>query len=591
MAHSIQIHQFYFFNHNLPKNTTLNIILPKKKFPLKWQIQCTATKQYNHPRRSANYQPSSWSYEFLESIGHQNNHVLEAEEETIKKMEEEVRCMLENEGVEPLALLELIDDIHRLGMGYRFQESTNRTLGRILLQSSQIKQKMHKSLHACGLYFRLLRQQGYHVSTDIFESFKESSGKFSTSLATDIQGMLSLYEASHLAFEGESTLDEAREFTSFHLKNMLGKMDKKSAMRVRHALELPFHHRMQRLEARWNIEMYDEQNKANQVLHKLAILDFNMVQSVHQRDLQEVSRWWKHVGLANKLRFARDRLMESFFWTVGMVFEPQFSKCRVGLTKVVKLITVLDDIYDVYGSPEELQQLTDAVDRWDVNAVNHLPDYMKLCFFALYNTVNDMAYDTLKEQDQVIISQLRKGWADLCKAFLREAQWSHKKHIPKFNEYLDHGWTSSSGVVLLTHAYFLITQTITKEAIKSLNDYHGLLRFPCTVFRLANDLSSSQEDIERGEVAKAVSCYMHETGLSHEVARAYIRKLIDQNWKMINKEMVYNSLFDKSFIETASNLARISLCQYQYGDAHTTPSEVSKNRVKSVIIEPIQLVK
>ncbi|KAL0391117.1 UNVERIFIED_CONTAM: Isoprene synthase, chloroplastic [Sesamum calycinum] len=207
--------------------------------------------------------------------------------------------------------------------------------------------------------------------------------------------MLSLYEASHLALDGESTLDEAREFTSFHLKNMLLKMDMRSAMRVSRALELPSHHRMQRLEARWNIEMYDKQNKANQLLLKLATSDFNLVQKVHQQDLQEASRWWRHVGLANKLSFARDRLMESFFWTVGMISEPQFSKCRVGLTKVVKLITVLDDIYDVYGSADELELLTNAVDKWDVNAVNDLPDYMKLFFFALYNTVNDMAYDTL----------------------------------------------------------------------------------------------------------------------------------------------------------------------------------------------------
>lgn len=69
------------------------------------------------------------------------------------------------------------------------------------------------------------------------------------------------------------------------------------------------------------------------------------------------------MGLANKLNFARDRVMESFFWSVGMVFEPEFSTCRVGLAKVVMLITVLDDIFDVYGSQEELQQFTEAIEK------------------------------------------------------------------------------------------------------------------------------------------------------------------------------------------------------------------------------------
>lgn len=70
------------------------------------------------------------------------------------------------------------------------------------------------------------------------------------------------------------------------------------------------------------------------------------------------------MGIANKLQFARDRLMESFFWAVGMVFEPEYSNCRKGLTKVAALITTLDDIYDIYGSLDELEQFTDAVERF-----------------------------------------------------------------------------------------------------------------------------------------------------------------------------------------------------------------------------------
>ncbi|KAL0391116.1 UNVERIFIED_CONTAM: Phytochrome A-associated F-box protein [Sesamum calycinum] len=62
------------------------------------------------------------------------------------------------------------------------------------------------------------------------------------------------------------------------------------------------------------------------------------------------------------------------------------------------------------------------------------------------------------------------------------------------------------------------------------------LRSPSTFFVWPTILSSSKDDVTRGETAKAVSCYMHETGASDEVACAYIGKLIDQNWKMINKE-------------------------------------------------------
>ena len=46
--------------------------------------------------------------------------------------------------------------------------------------------------------------------------------------------------------------------------------------------------------------------------------------------------------------------------------------------------------------------------RWDVNAMDGLPDYMKTSFFALHNSVNEMAFDTLKEQGVNIVPYLKK---------------------------------------------------------------------------------------------------------------------------------------------------------------------------------------
>ena len=47
--------------------------------------------------------------------------------------------------------------------------------------------------------------------------------------------------------------------------------------------------------------------------------------------------------------------------------------------------------------------------RWDINAMDQLPDYMKICFLILYNFVNEMAFDPLKEQGFHIIRYLKKA--------------------------------------------------------------------------------------------------------------------------------------------------------------------------------------
>ncbi|PKD78622.1 hypothetical protein CWS33_29340, partial [Escherichia coli] len=113
------------------------------------------------------------------------------------------------------------------------------------------------SLHGTALSFRLLRQHGFEVSQEAFSGFKDQNGNFLENLKEDIKAILSLYEASFLALEGENILDEAKVFAISHLKELSEeKIGKELAEQVNHALELPLHRRTQRLEAVWSIEAY-----------------------------------------------------------------------------------------------------------------------------------------------------------------------------------------------------------------------------------------------------------------------------------------------------------------------------------------------
>ncbi|KAI7735147.1 hypothetical protein M8C21_030172 [Ambrosia artemisiifolia] len=382
--------------------------------------------------------------------------------EKVEKLEEKVMTMLidyEKGGSSTLQLLELIDDIERMGLGYRFQTNITKVLSKVASKDYEPKKEEEDNLHVACLKFRLLRQHGFSVSQ----------------------------------------------------------------------------------------------------------------------------------GLASKLSFSRDRLMECFFWSVGMIFEPQYYSCRVGLTKVGTLITTIDDIYDVYGSMDELKIFTDAVKRWDINAMEHLSEVLQVGFLALYNTINQMGYDILVAQGKNIVPILAKAWGELIEAFFVEAKWNHSDYMPTLEDYLDNAWQSVSGVLVLTHGYLLMNQDSNKDVTESSMEKFGdLFKWSSMIFRLYNDLATSSDEMDRGKSINAISCYMHEHDVCEEVAREYIKTLIDKAWRrMIEARVACSDDSKDPFIDMAINLARISHCTYQFGDGHGAPDARSRDRVLSVIFEPI----
>lgn len=51
------------------------------------------------------------------------------------------------------------------------------------------------------------------------------------------------------------------------------------------------------------------------------------------------------------------------FWVLAVYFEPQYSQARIKLTKLGALLSIIDDTYDAYGSIDELELFTKAIER------------------------------------------------------------------------------------------------------------------------------------------------------------------------------------------------------------------------------------
>lgn len=569
-----------------PNNRSLSLATWNFNFPR--PIQCKASYKVSYDqnqtisRRPSKFQPSIWTHDYIQSLSSEYKEEIYGDQR--KVLREKVRimlCKIENE----LDQLEFIDVLQRIGVSYHFNKEIRDILDNIYNKQTS---KLKKNLHATALKFRLLRQHGYEISTDCFVCFQNEVCNFKKGQFVDVHGMLSMYEASFHSFEDETILDEARDFTTNFLKEYL-KQNRGNhvSLLISHALDLPLNWTISRLEARWFINIYEKQENKNNVLLQFAKLDFNILQNNYLEELKCASRWWKETAIVEKLSFARDRIVENFVWNVGANFKPDFEQFRIGMTKINALITTVDDVYDLYGTLEELELFTEAIDRWDLNALDSLPYYMQICFHAVYNFVNEISFESLKKNEKYITTPyLKKAWTDLCKAYLIEAKWYYSGYTPTVEEYMANGCVSIGAHAVFTHGYFSMPHSIEMEDLVRLGEDSNIIRLTATIARVANDYGSYKSENETGDTPKLNKCIMNETGASEIEARDYMKSMMSTLWKKMNKE-AQTSSFSQNFIDTNMNAFRICMFMYQYGDAYSIPDSKIQNRIMSLVFEPI----
>ncbi|XP_042488090.1 valencene synthase-like, partial [Macadamia integrifolia] len=238
-------------------------------------------------RPLVNFDPSIWGDQFLNYAP--DDMVYEACPEQVEELKEEVRRMLMADANDPSKKLNLIDSLQRLGVAYHFEEEIEELLEKMQDTLPDDGLDGYSHLYTIALWFRLLRQQGYNVSCNAFNRFKDSKGRFKEDLIKDVPGMLCLYEATFLRVHGKDILDEALVFTTTQLKSLVTDLKPPLATQVMHALKQPLRKGMPRLKARHYISIYQEVKTRNETLLKLAKLDFNSLQSFHRQELSQLS--------------------------------------------------------------------------------------------------------------------------------------------------------------------------------------------------------------------------------------------------------------------------------------------------------------
>ncbi|XP_071904074.1 valencene synthase-like isoform X2 [Coffea arabica] len=240
-------------------------------------------------RPLANFHPDIWGNQFLLYSPDFDKARWASMKGQVEQLKEKVRTKLQETASNPLEQLQFIDAIQRLGIEYQFEEEISHALQKLHEKHQSWEDNDH--FYTAALYFRILRQEGFRVSADIFKKFLDAEGKFREGLVNDVQGMLALYEAAHLSLQSDDILDHALAFTSNHLQSLPCKLSDPLAALVNHALMQPYWRGIPRLEARNYLSIYEKGPLHNTSLLKLAKLDFNMLQSLHKEELQEISLW------------------------------------------------------------------------------------------------------------------------------------------------------------------------------------------------------------------------------------------------------------------------------------------------------------
>ncbi|PKU75140.1 alpha-humulene synthase-like [Dendrobium catenatum] len=533
-------------------------------------------------RQSADFHPSVWGDYFVNYSPFQSNMSLEEQKQRNEGLQIEIRKIL-TDAIDPLQSLELIDSIQRLGVAYHFQKEINDILRRV--HSINIDED---DLYATALHFRLLRQERYHITSDVFNRFLEDNGDFQDCLSNNVKALLSLYDAAYLGFPNEDILEKAKTFSRVHLELLICKMDPSLVLMVRNALEIPLVRRIDRLKARNFIEIYDKYRLCNQKLLDFAKFDFNILQSIHQEEVRIISEWWKGLGFSKHLPFLRDRIVESYFWMLSTYSEPYYSRARVINAKVMPLVVATDDIYDVYGTLEELELFTDVIERWDLDKVSMLPEYMQRFFLALYNTFKEIEDELAPQHNSFRVHYLISEFKRMAHAYLQESKWASVGYVPKLEEHMRVSLITAGYSLITCASYLGMKEVISKDTYEWVASRPKILKSMNIVGRLMNDIGSYQNEQKRNHVASSIQCYCKEHGCSEMEACKKLKEMVEEHWKIINRELMATDYIPLSLIKPVLNLTYFTDFVYKdTADIYTDSSEFMKETIAKVLIEPV----
>jgi len=246
----------------------------------------------------------------------------------------------------------------------------------------------------------------------------------------------------------------------------------------------------------------------------LAADGFHSSQALYQQELHKLKSWVKEMR-PEELEFARVMPLVCLLPPASTMFASELSEARLAYAMENILVTVVDDMFDVGGSMEEMDNFITLIDKWDAHEeVGFCSQSVEIVFRAVYHTSNLLGVKAAAVQNRSVIHHIVE----------LGAEWTMSGHLLSLEEYMEVTVPSFGLGPIALKPLYLIGPELTEEVVRSL-EYHEMFRHVATCTRHLNDLQTYDREEEQGKtnsVLLLARCH----GGTIEAAKAEVRSTI-----------------------------------------------------------------
>nr|AGN70886.1 manoyl oxide synthase [Grindelia hirsutula] len=453
----------------------------------------------------------------------------------------------------------MVDALKRLGITRHFRMEIQDVLDQTYRCWVQNDEQIFMDVATCALAFRVLRTNGYDVSSDpLAEMTKMAGASMNSHNYTEafkgVYAALEVYRATHVIHEDVLSFEDERLRSKKFLQKIISTTTVPSNRHsefiheeVDNALKFPFNGCLERISTRRNIEHYNVDNTriwktayrspniANEGYLRLAVEDFNTTQSIYRAEVQSLERWMEENKL-NNLKFARQNSAYCYFSVAATLSSPQLSDARISWAKNSILVTIVDDFFDVGGSMDEFANLIQCVERWEVNVdTDCISNEVRIIFLAIKDIVCWSGDAAFERQGRDVKCHVIEIWLRMLKNMWKEAIWVSDAGVPTINEYMENGYvTIGIGPTLLPALYF-VGPSLSQEIVQS-SEYEKLFELVSTQGRLLNDIQTFKRELKVGKLNAVPLHMIHgKTGITEEEVVDDIKMVIEKKRRELLK--------------------------------------------------------